>query len=132
MAAATISCLLEGPPQRAYLAVAEAKDQPAASSHNLQQRAGAAGSLRGFTTLSMSLGQLVVTTHKGLLHAATSETDPGVKQVLLRAICVMISGSPYHRLPTGVLPEAVKARLMRLHMVILSKSVFQNCQMTRP
>ncbi|GAX75458.1 hypothetical protein CEUSTIGMA_g2901.t1 [Chlamydomonas eustigma] len=110
MAATTISCLLEGPPQRAYLAVAEAKDLSAATSHN-QQRAAAAASLRGFTTLSATLGQMVVATHKGLLHAVASEAVSGVKQISLRALCVLMSGSPYHRLPTGVLPDAFKGVL---------------------
>ena len=44
MGAITISCMLEGPPQRAFLAVAEART--------------VAPHRAGFTTLSSSLGQV--------------------------------------------------------------------------
>jgi hypothetical protein len=59
MAAATISCMLEGPPQRAFLAVAEARALPPATSGQRPQPP-----VRGFTTLSSSLGQMVLALHR--------------------------------------------------------------------
>ncbi len=64
----------------------------------------------GFTTLSSSLGQAVVATHAGLLQAVRSEAASSVLQVLLRALCVLVAGSPYDRLPTGLLPQAMEVR----------------------
>jgi hypothetical protein len=58
MAAATIACLLEGPAQRGFLAVAEARSMAAASAR--------AAPARGFLTLSSSLGQMVVCLHAGV------------------------------------------------------------------
>eukprot|EP00983_Pelagomonas_calceolata_P060252 1146291-Pelagomonas_calceolata.AAC.2 len=57
MAAATIACLLEGPAQRGFLAVAEARTMASASAR--------AAPARGFLTLSASLGQMVVCLHAG-------------------------------------------------------------------
>jgi hypothetical protein len=57
MAAATIAALLEGPAQRAFLAVAEARSQ--------QQRAP----VRGFTTLSATLGAMALALHAALLQS---------------------------------------------------------------
>lgn len=53
MAAATISSILEGPAQRTYLSVAEAKASTSKAP------------ARGFTTLSASLGRMVVSLHTG-------------------------------------------------------------------
>lgn len=57
MAAATIACLLEGPAQRGFMSVAEARSMAAASAR--------AAPTRGFLTLSASLGQMVVCVHTG-------------------------------------------------------------------
>jgi len=54
--------------------------------------------------------QAVVSTHVGLLHAAGSETVPAVAQVVLRALCVLMAGSSYDRLPAGLLPQAIDVR----------------------
>jgi hypothetical protein len=60
MAAATIGALLEGPAQRAFLAVAEARAP--------QQRQP----VRGFTTLSASLGATALALHAALLQSVSA------------------------------------------------------------
>ncbi|PRW60946.1 Wee1 kinase [Chlorella sorokiniana] len=97
-AAATITTLLEGPAQRAYLAVADAREldrQP----------------VRGFITLSASLGQMLVALHSALLHSTQSERDPLVLAATLRALGTLLLGAPYHRLPPQLLPRCVQALL---------------------
>lgn len=98
MAAATISSMLEGPSQRSYMAVAEAKSSTA------MQRPP----VRGFTTLSASLGALALSLHVALLHAAAHEPSLGVLSVVLRALCVVLTASPYERLPPSLLPQVLQ------------------------
>lgn len=97
-AASTIAVLLEGAAQRAFLAVAEAKAVSA-------QRAP----VRGFVTLSLSLGLLVTGLHAGVLAAVAREHSVAVLGGVLRALCVMLSAVPYERLPPELLPDVVKA-----------------------
>lgn len=101
MAAATISAILEGPAQRTYLSVAEAKST---------QRTP----LRGFTTLSASLGSMAVALHTGLLHAARHEGSPAVLAVALRSLCVLLRAAPYERLPPQLLADALAVVSPRL------------------
>lgn len=54
--------------------------------------------------------QAIVSMHKGLLHAAKSETVPSVAQVVLRALCILMAGSPYDRLPKDLLPQTIDVR----------------------
>ena len=131
MAAAAICCILEGPPQRAFMAVAEARDAAAAAgaaaapSSSLSQRP-----LRGFTTLSSSLGRAVVATHQGLLQAGMKETIPAVAQVTLRALCVLMVGAPYERLPASLLPDTIEvSRVYRVHQaLLLFRGVMLHCK----
>jgi hypothetical protein len=122
LAAAVLGALLEGPAARALLAVAEA-------------RMAAHTPVRGFTTLSVSLGQLLLSLHTGLLavlqawqqqqqpgaaaapaHMASSRpphTDslPAVPSVLLaavlRVLCALVPVTPYERMPRGLLTDLV-------------------------
>ncbi|GLC35771.1 hypothetical protein PLESTB_000492500 [Pleodorina starrii] len=102
LAAATISSLLDGPAQRSILAVAEAKSM-----------SGRAGPVRGFLTLSLSLGQLLLAAHAGLLQAVAAEASGLVLPGVLRALVVLMAASPYERLPPELLPEALKVLRMR-------------------
>jgi ABC-type amino acid transport system permease subunit len=96
MAAATIGALLEGPPQRAFLAVAEA-------------RAGRARpAVRGFTTLSASLGGMVLALHAALLQAVATESSAHALAVVLRSLCTVVSATPYERLPGSLLVEVLQ------------------------
>ena len=62
---------------------------------------------RGFTTLSVYLGHMLVSLHKGLLHAIQAEQHAAVLAPLIRALCAVCSVSPYDRLPGTLLPELV-------------------------
>lgn len=95
-AAATLSTLLEGPAQRAYLAVAE-----------LRMPHGAGQPMRGFVPLSATLGGVVVGTHQALLRALRCEQDPTVLVAVLRVLCTALVGSPYARLPSDLLPSCM-------------------------
>jgi hypothetical protein len=95
-AAATLSTLLEGPAQRAYLAVAEARSLERAP-------------VRGFVALSASLGQAVVATQLALLRCAAQERDPAVLAAALRALGTLLVGAPHGRLPPELLPRSVDA-----------------------
>ncbi|KAL4421841.1 hypothetical protein ABPG77_001323 [Micractinium sp. CCAP 211/92] len=95
-AAATLATLLEGPSQRAYLAVGEARD--------LERQP-----VRGFITLSASLGQMLVSLHQALLHSVEREQDALVLAATLRALGTLLLGAPYHRLPPQLLPLCVRA-----------------------
>ncbi|GIL43300.1 hypothetical protein Vafri_1091 [Volvox africanus] len=96
LAAATISALLDGPAQRGILSVAEAKSMSARAP------------VRGFLTLSLSLGQLLLAAHTGLLHAVANESSMLVLPGVLRTLVVLIQASPYERLPQELLPETFK------------------------
>ncbi|BDA41093.1 probable HEAT repeat-containing protein 6 at N-terminal half [Coccomyxa sp. Obi] len=92
--AATMAALLEGAPQRAYLGIAECRlpsKQP----------------VRGFTTLSATLGKLAVSLHDGLLQAAASDADQAALASVLRTLHVLISSAPYLRLPSTLLARVL-------------------------
>jgi hypothetical protein len=95
-AAATLATLLEGPAQRAYLAVAEATSmerQP----------------VRGFMSLSQSLGQAALHLHKALHCCLSDEQDPATLSAALRALGTLCLGTPYDRMPIELLPATVAA-----------------------
>lgn len=100
-AAATLTLLIEGPAQRAYLAIAECRSLKALP-------------VRGFVPLSATLGQVVVGTHLTLLYAVTTERDPSVVSAALRALGTLLVGSPHHRLPPELLPRCVEGVRLQL------------------
>ncbi len=95
LAAATISSLLEGPAPRAILAVAEART------------ATSRAPVRGFLTLSLSLGQLLLALHTGLLAAVSREPSALALPAVLRALVVLVGATPYERLPPELLPQII-------------------------
>lgn len=106
LAAATISSLLEGPAPRAILAVAEART------------ATSRAPVRGFLTLSLSLGQLLLALHTGLLAAVSREPAALALPAVLRALVVLVGATPYERLPPELLPQIIstlRARWASLH-----------------
>lgn len=147
MAAATIACLLEGPQQRSYLAMAEARSMlsmhttptPLPPPHHQQAGrvpgAGRAPALnpalaqRGFTTLSASLGQTVLALHQCLLQAARGDANPAVVQVALRSLCCLMAGAPYERLPAPLLPDVLDVSAARgcSAWVQITYILFQAC-----
>jgi hypothetical protein len=105
LAAATIAALLEGSASRGYMAVAAARTTAAAAPR--------APPVRGFVTLSTSLGHMAVCVHAGLLHAVGAEPSTLVLSSVLRALCIYIGTAPLERLPHQLLPDmltAVRAR----------------------
>jgi hypothetical protein len=123
LAAATLASLLQGPQTRALLAVAEVKE---GGPGGLRGRPA----VRGFTTLSTSLGQIVLTLHQGLAAAVAGaapqangsssggsgaaraeQQQPAVVVGALRALCALCSATPYERMPSGLLPSVVEAAL---------------------
>jgi hypothetical protein len=105
LAAATIAALLEGSASRGYMAVAAARTTAAAAPR--------APPVRGFITLSTSLGHLAVCVHAGLLHAVAAEPSILVLSSVLRALCIFTGTAPLERLPQQLLPDmliAVRAR----------------------
>ncbi|CAK0757758.1 hypothetical protein CVIRNUC_002567 [Coccomyxa viridis] len=92
-AAAAAAALLEGPRQRAYLAIAEHREH---------------AQLRGFTTLSAVLGKMAVCTHDALLQALSCEADSAALTAVLRFAATLCGAAPYHRLPCSLLPRSLQ------------------------
>ncbi|KAG0593233.1 hypothetical protein M758_1G307300 [Ceratodon purpureus] len=91
VAAATVSVMLEGP-VRAFLQVAEYRQ--------LAQKAP-------FTTLSGTLGQIVIQLHTGLVHVVSNEKHSGTLVAALKALSLLVTSAPYNRLPLQLLPNVV-------------------------
>jgi hypothetical protein len=84
LAAKLVSKILEGPTQRKYLAIAEVQKD------GMPQR--------GFTTLSISLGNILTSLHSTLMWVIEREGDGNVLAMTLRTLSAVIQGSPYSRL----------------------------------
>ncbi|CAO2176465.1 unnamed protein product [Urochloa humidicola] len=97
-AASTIATMLEG--QALVLTqVAEYKES----------------SKRGsFTTLSCSLGQILMQLHTGALYLIQRETQATLLAALFRVLILMISATPYARMPKELLPTVIKVMCSRL------------------
>lgn len=110
LAAATIAALLEGSASRGYMAVAAARTAAAAAPR--------APPVRGFITVSMSLGHMAVCVHAGLLHAVGAEPSTLVLSSVMRTLCIFVGTAPLERLPLQLLPDmltAVRARWAALN-----------------
>ncbi|TKW08942.1 hypothetical protein SEVIR_6G058000v4 [Setaria viridis] len=97
-AASTIATMLEG--QALVLTqVAEYKES----------------SKRGsFTALSCSLGQILMQLHTGALYLIQRETQATLLAALFRVLILMISATPYARMPKELLPTVIKVMCSRL------------------
>lgn len=67
---------------------------------------------RGFTTLSTTLGHLVIALHDGLLHAVSSEAVTAPLINILKALQTLMASAAYSRLPTNLLPRCIEVSLM--------------------
>ncbi|XP_008813546.2 HEAT repeat-containing protein 6 isoform X2 [Phoenix dactylifera] len=68
-----------------------------------------------FTTLSSSLGQKLMQLHTGLLCLMQRETHSGLLASLFKALMLLISATPYSRMPGELLPTVIaslRARIM--------------------
>lgn len=82
-AAASLSTLFEGPAQRAYLSIAEAPSD----------------SVRGFVSLSQSLGQIIITNIETMRHYIPHESTESSKCAMIRALATIVVGCSWERLP---------------------------------
>ncbi|DBA95791.1 TPA: hypothetical protein ACH3X1_001342 [Trebouxia sp. C0004] len=101
LAAAVLSSMLEGPAQKAYIIIAEAKS-------------AARPPVRGFTTLSSTLGHLVIALHDGLLHAISNESQVPALMNMLKALGTLMMSAAYTRLPSDLLIRCIEALSRRL------------------
>ncbi|KAL5221950.1 hypothetical protein ABZP36_026663 [Zizania latifolia] len=60
-----------------------------------------------FTTLSCSLGQIVMQLHTGMLYLIQRETQSTLLAVLFKVLTVLISVTPYARMPKELLPTVI-------------------------
>ncbi|KAH9316862.1 hypothetical protein KI387_018631, partial [Taxus chinensis] len=90
-AAATLAAMLEGP-SSVFLQVAEYKESTKAGS---------------FTTLSSSLGQILIQLHAGFIHLVQTECHSGMLMMIFKALSLLISATPFDRLPEGLLPNVI-------------------------
>ncbi|GMH38726.1 hypothetical protein BSKO_06610 [Bryopsis sp. KO-2023] len=102
-AGATIGILFDGRHQRDFLAVAELHDTRPMG--------------RPFTSLSMSLGNMVAAVHEGLMYSISSEAKLGVLSSTLRALTSLTSAVHYSRMPPDLLTKVVERVRNRWHKV---------------
>lgn len=101
LAAAVLSSMLEGPAQKAYLIIADATSS-------------ARPPVRGFTTLSSTLGHQVIALHDGLLHAISNEAHTAASVNMLKALETLMLSAAYSRLPPDLLPRCIEVLTRRL------------------
>ncbi|XP_042465109.1 HEAT repeat-containing protein 6-like isoform X2 [Zingiber officinale] len=75
-----------------------------------------------FTTLSSSLGQKLKQFHTGLLYLLQHETHNGLLASSLKVILLLISATPYERMPSNLLPTLIGSLHSRVKEIPLSKS----------
>ncbi|XP_031494860.1 uncharacterized protein LOC116260555 [Nymphaea colorata] len=90
-AASALAAILDGS-SSLLLQIAEYKEFPRRSS---------------FTTLSISLGQIVVQLHSGLLYLIQNETHSGLLPSLFKVLMLLVSATPYARMPGNLLPTVI-------------------------
>lgn len=97
-AAATIAIILDKNAS-VFLQIAELKDPSKSSS---------------FTSLSSSLGQILVQLHSGLLYLVKRESEKSLLASLFKVLMSLISCTPYSRMPAELLPGVVSSVLERI------------------
>ncbi|KAG1360788.1 putative HEAT repeat-containing protein 6 [Cocos nucifera] len=75
-----------------------------------------------FTTLSSSLGQKLMQLHTGLLYLIQHETHSGLLTSLFKALMLLISATPYARMPGELLPTVISC----LHTRIMENLALKN------
>ncbi|XP_074555845.1 uncharacterized protein LOC141811704 isoform X3 [Curcuma longa] len=75
-----------------------------------------------FTTLSSSLGQKLMQFHTGLLYLLQHETHNGLLASSLKVILLLISATPYERMPSNLLPTLIGSLHSKVKAIPLSKS----------
>uniref|UniRef100_A0A1D1Y3V8 HEAT repeat-containing protein 6 n=1 Tax=Anthurium amnicola TaxID=1678845 RepID=A0A1D1Y3V8_9ARAE len=67
-----------------------------------------------FTTLSSSLGQTLLQMHRGILHLIQHETHGGFLASLFKVLILLISATPYSRMPGELLPTVIASIWKRI------------------
>ncbi|KAI3787534.1 hypothetical protein L1987_42072 [Smallanthus sonchifolius] len=106
--ASTLATMLEGPAS-VFLQVAEFKEST---------------KLGSFTALSSSLGQILMQLHTGILYVIKHEKNNGFLTSLFKILTLLISCTPYSRMPDELLPTVI----LNLHQRIIEGFVTHNDQ----
>ncbi|XP_047270781.1 uncharacterized protein LOC107856546 isoform X2 [Capsicum annuum] len=97
-AASAIRAMLDAPPS-VFLQVAEFKESAKCGS---------------FMALSSSLGQILMQLHSGTLYLIKHETHSGLLASLFKILMLLISSTPYSRMPRELLPTVVSSIQARI------------------
>lgn len=97
--ASALASMLTGP-SSVFLQVAEYKESTKCGS---------------FTALSSSLGQILMQLHSGILYLVKRETHNGLLVSLFKVLMLLISATPYARMPGELLPAVIST--LRLRMI---------------
>ncbi|KAL4570566.1 hypothetical protein LXL04_026222 [Taraxacum kok-saghyz] len=106
--ASTLATMLEGPAS-VFLQVAEYKESTKSGS---------------FTALSSSLGQILMQLHTGILYMIKNEKNSGFLTSLFKILTLLISCTPYSRMPDQLLPTVI----LNLHEMIVEGFLTHNDQ----
>ncbi|KAK9076613.1 hypothetical protein SSX86_004947 [Deinandra increscens subsp. villosa] len=106
--ASTLATMLEGPAS-VFLQVAEYKESTKMGS---------------FTALSSSLGQILMQLHTGILYLIKHEKNNGFLTSLFKILTLLISCTPYSRMPDELLPTVIS----NLHQRIIEGFLTHNDQ----
>uniref|UniRef100_A0A5B7A0N8 Putative HEAT repeat-containing protein 6 n=1 Tax=Davidia involucrata TaxID=16924 RepID=A0A5B7A0N8_DAVIN len=96
--ASTLATMLDGPAS-VFLQVAEYKESSKCGS---------------FTALSSSLGQILMQLHTGILYFLLHETHSGLLAASFKILMLLISSTPYSRMPGELLPTVISSLLARI------------------
>ncbi|CAA7410947.1 unnamed protein product [Spirodela intermedia] len=69
-----------------------------------------------FTTLSCSLGQILMQIHRGILHLIQHETNGGLLASVFKILALLISATPYSRMPGELLPTVITSISERIRV----------------
>ncbi|GMP35299.1 hypothetical protein CsSME_00007790 [Camellia sinensis var. sinensis] len=101
-AASTLVAMLDGP-----ASVAELKESTKCGS---------------FTALSSSLGQILMQLHTGILYLIQHETHGGLLASLFKILMLLISSTPYSRMPGDLMPNLISSLRARIEEGFLPRS----------
>ncbi|KAJ8562353.1 hypothetical protein K7X08_011644 [Anisodus acutangulus] len=105
-AASAIRAMLDAP-SSVFLQVAEFKESTKCGS---------------FMALSSSLGQILMQLHSGTLYIIKRETHSGLLASLFKILLLLISSTPYSRMPRELLPTVLSSIQARIEEGFLSRS----------
>ncbi|CAN4112972.1 unnamed protein product [Withania somnifera] len=105
-AASAIRAMLDAPPS-VFLQVAEFKESAKCGS---------------FMALSSSLGQILMQLHSGTLYLIKRETHSGLLASLFKILMLLVSSTPYSRMPRELLPTVLSSVQARIEEGFLSRS----------